>query len=170
MNMATMTSSSTGTMTMAMTTSTSTSTSDSSMMMDMSEMSMTFFYSLMTPLFSSAWTPSTTGQYAGTCIFLILLAVIHRALVAFRSAIFAHTHAPGHATAQDLEKEKMSLQRFNAGRELARGVVEAVTGGVSYLLMIAVMTMNVGYFSSVIAGIFLGGFLVGRFDGAPANC
>lgn len=30
--------------------------------------------------------------------------------------------------------------------------------------MIAVMTMNVGYFSSVIAGMFLGGFLVGRFD------
>lgn len=97
-------------------------------------MSMTFFYSLMTPLFSAAWTPATTGQYAGTCIFLIVLAVVHRALVAFRTAFFAHTHLPGHATAQDLEKEKVSLRRFNAGREIARGVVEAVTGGVSYLL------------------------------------
>ncbi|CAK7236610.1 hypothetical protein SBRCBS47491_009697 [Sporothrix bragantina] len=171
----------TSTMTMAMSSATSTMTSmamststamsdSSSMAMDMSEMSMTFFYSLITPLFSTAWTPSNTGQYAGTCIFLIILAVIHRALVAFRSAIFAHTHAPGHATANDLEKEKVSLSRFNAGRELARGIIEAVTGGIGYLLMIAVMTMNVGYFSSVIAGLFLGGFLVGRFDGAPANC
>ncbi|CAK7217485.1 hypothetical protein SCUCBS95973_003169 [Sporothrix curviconia] len=169
MSMAMAMSTATGTTTgMAM--ATSTAMSDSSMAMDMSEMSMTFFYSLMTPLFSAAWTPSTTGQYAGTCIFLIVLAVIHRALVAFRSAVFAHTHAPGHATANDLEKEKVSLSRFNAGREIARGIVEAVTGGIGYLLMIAVMTMNVGYFSSVIAGLFLGGFLVGRFDGAPANC
>lgn len=99
-------------------------------------MSMTFFYSLMTPLFSTAWTPATTGQYAGTCIFLIVLAVVHRALVTFRSAFFAHTHLPGHATAQDLEKEKVSLQRFNAGREIARGVVEAITGGVGYLLYV----------------------------------
>jgi len=97
-------------------------------------MSMTFFYSIVTPLFSNTWTPATTGQYAGTCIFLIVLAAVHRSLVAFRGAFFAHTHFPGHATAQDLEKEKVSLQRFNAGREIARGVVEAITGGVSYLL------------------------------------
>lgn len=130
----TMAMSSTGTMTMDMATATSTSMSDSSDLMGMSMMSMTFFYSLMTPLFSDRWTPATTGQYAGTCIFLIILAVIHRALVAFRSAFFAHPHAPGHATLQDLEKEKLAMSRFNAGREISRGVVEAVTGGVGYLL------------------------------------
>ena len=30
------------------------------------------------------WTPSTTGQYAGTCIFLIAFAAIFRALLAVR--------------------------------------------------------------------------------------
>ncbi|KJR88155.1 copper transporter family protein [Sporothrix schenckii 1099-18] len=165
----------TSTTTMAMASATPTAmpmsmSGSSSDLMGMSMMSMTFFYSLVTPLYSTAWTPATTGQYAGTCIFLIVLTVIYRALVAFRAAIFARTHLPGHASAVDVEKEKASLRRFNAGRELVRGVVEAITGGISYLLMIAVMTMNVGYFASVIAGLFLGGFLVGRFDDAPAHC
>jgi copper transporter 1 len=30
--------------------------------------------------------------------------------------------------------------------------------------MLAVMTMNVGYFLSVLGGIFLGTFIVGRFE------
>ena len=31
--------------------------------------------------------------------------------------------------------------------------------------MLAVMTMNVGYFCSVLAGMFLGAFVAGRFGG-----
>lgn len=51
-------------------------------MMGASEMSMTFFTSTSTPLLSSAWAPSSTGAYAGTCIFLIILAFIFRTLIA----------------------------------------------------------------------------------------
>ena len=47
-------------------------------------MKMTFFSSSSTPLYSSAWTPHGTGQYAGTCIFLILLAAFLRALFALK--------------------------------------------------------------------------------------
>lgn len=43
-------------------------------------MAMAFVTSTTTPLFSEAWTPTTAGQYAGTCIFLILLSIILRAL------------------------------------------------------------------------------------------
>jgi hypothetical protein len=32
--------------------------------------------------------------------------------------------------------------------------------------MLAVMTMNVGYFLSVLGGMFLGAFVAGRFGGA----
>ena len=46
---------------------------------------MTFFTSTATSLYSTAWTPSSTGQYAGTCIFLILLATIFRGLFALRA-------------------------------------------------------------------------------------
>ena len=50
----------------------------------MSTMMMTFTVSTTTPLYSNAWTPSTVGQYAGTCIFLITLAVISRLLAMYR--------------------------------------------------------------------------------------
>ena len=39
-------------------------------------MAMAFFTATNTPLFSEAWTPSTAGQYAGTCIFLIILTIL----------------------------------------------------------------------------------------------
>ncbi len=38
-----------------------------------------------TPLYSIQWTPTTTGGYAGTCIFLIILAVIFRGFLALKS-------------------------------------------------------------------------------------
>lgn len=41
-----------------------------------------FFSSMDTPLYSSTWTPTTAGGYAGTCIFLILLAMAFRGLLA----------------------------------------------------------------------------------------
>ena len=45
-------------------------------------MDMTFFGSQRTPLFSSNWSPSGTGSYAGTCVFLVILAIVNRLLFA----------------------------------------------------------------------------------------
>lgn len=47
-------------------------------------MVMTFFSSTRTPLFSDAWTPRSTAAYAGSCIFLIVLAVLFRCGLALR--------------------------------------------------------------------------------------
>lgn len=58
---------------------------DMSMGTSMSGMSMVFFTATDTPLFSSAWTPQSTGQYAATCIFLIVLSVIFRFLHAIHT-------------------------------------------------------------------------------------
>ena len=38
-----------------------------------------------TPLYSSAWAPSSAGAYAGTCIFLIALAALLRGLLALKA-------------------------------------------------------------------------------------
>jgi hypothetical protein len=54
--------------------------SDSSMMM----MSI-FQNSMATPLYSQAWTPTTIGAYAGTCIFLIVLGALMRGLLAAKA-------------------------------------------------------------------------------------
>lgn len=55
-------------------------------------MPMAFTNDHSTPLFSSQWAPSTTGGYAGTCIFLIVLAIISRMLVAYRHVLEAKWH------------------------------------------------------------------------------
>lgn len=62
-----------------------TSTMSNTTTMSMSMMSMTFFTSYMTPLYSAMWTPATVGQYAGTCIFLVILATIFRGLLAVKA-------------------------------------------------------------------------------------
>ena len=53
-------------------------------------MAMVFVNAQDTPLFSSQWTPSSSGAYAGTCIFLIILSIIGRLLVAFKSVMEQH--------------------------------------------------------------------------------
>lgn len=53
--------------------------------MSMAMMSMTFFTSTTTPFLSSAWTPKSLGGYAGTCIFLIVLATLFRGLLAVKA-------------------------------------------------------------------------------------
>lgn len=45
----------------------------------------TFYASTRTPLYSTSWTPSSAGAYAGTCIFLIILAIVFRALFTLKA-------------------------------------------------------------------------------------
>jgi hypothetical protein len=63
----------------------STGTTSTTAIMPISEMSMTFFTSNVTPLYSAMWAPKSIGGYAGTCIFIIILATIFRALLAVKA-------------------------------------------------------------------------------------
>lgn len=56
-------------------------------------MNMAFFTATNTPLYSNSWTPSSAGAYAGTCIFLILLAITLRALFTAKSILEARAVA-----------------------------------------------------------------------------
>lgn len=177
-------------------------------------MAMTFQNTHDTPLFSNLWTPTSDGSYAGTCIFLIILAIIDRCLFAFRAimerrwlaahvnrryiTIAGKTPEAGridsdpeakHAslvTAQGVEESVKVVERTTSvimpwrfSVDLPRALIFLCITGVSYLLyvlksispetaanvyrMLGVMTMNVGYFCSVLAGSFLGELAVGRF-------
>ncbi len=55
-------------------------------------MSMVFTTDHSTPLYSSQWTPDSTGSYAGTCIFVAVLAIISRLLQAHRHLIEVKWH------------------------------------------------------------------------------
>ncbi|KAF2213834.1 hypothetical protein CERZMDRAFT_38267 [Cercospora zeae-maydis SCOH1-5] len=132
-------------------------------------MEMTFFTSTATALYSNTWTPKSQGQYAGTCIFLICLGLIFRGVVALRyrfNALWTRS-IQKQDTAMlrpktDQHRDVRSSQRpWRINEAATRACLDTVLAGVSYLLMLAVMTMNVGYFLSVLGGIFLGSFVLG---------
>ena len=109
-------------------------------MMGMSDMMMVFFTSTGTPLYSKAWTPGGAGTYAGTCIFLILLAFIFRGLLALRCRF---TELWNRSTGNDFWKNTSDLELGAAGQKrepwrinkaLTRAILDTILAGVSYLL------------------------------------
>ncbi|WPH01860.1 Protein P80, protein [Acrodontium crateriforme] len=157
------------------------STSTSDMTMGMQDMLMVFFTSAKTPLYSSSWTPSNKGQYAGTCIFLIVLAAIFRSLLALRcnfpllqaryfqsknSGLLKNAAEQNCCTANGLVPP---AQRWKINDAVVIACIDTTLAGTSYLLMLAVMTMNVGYFMAVLGGTFLGSFALGQWTGAAAH-
>ncbi|KAI9809296.1 MAG: hypothetical protein M1825_002587 [Sarcosagium campestre] len=179
------------------------SSSSSSSSTDMSQMMhSTFFTSTTTPLYSTAWTPGSTGSYAGSCFFLIVLAIVFRALFAFkhvlerrwldqrlnrRYVVVAGRPTEAQRISEDADAEAESkatllvspngveehvrvvrrharpVLPWSLRVDLPRAALLTVLIGIGYLLMLAVMTYNVGYFLSILAGVFIGEVAFGRY-------
>lgn len=120
------------------------------MSMSMADMAMVFFTSATTPLYASSWTPNSDGQYAGTCIFLIALPVIFRAILAVRCNI---THVQGwfspqiainapHEDDDDtgaLKPAHPVRRPWNINEALIRAILDTTIAGVSYLMLVSVV-------------------------------
>lgn len=116
--------------------------SSSMAMMSMDQMKMTFFTSATTPLFASSWTPVTSGQYAGTCIFLIVLATIFRALLAVRLNIIEilaglERRDTGGGIYRSTDATKpVSRRRWRASEAVILASMDVVLAGFGYLLSV----------------------------------
>lgn len=75
-------------------------------------------------------------------------------------------------SANGVEENVRVVQRHKIGNarpwrftvDPVRAVMDVIIAGVGYLLMLAVMSMNVGYFISILGGVFIGSLAVGRFS------
>lgn len=109
--------------------------------MGMDQMKMVFFTAHTTPLYSSVWTPRTIGQYAGTCIFLIVLSVIFRGLIAIRcnfQVLFSRLGSYHDSTLLPTEDDgKAATGRpWSVTDAALRAVLDTILAGVSYLLSV----------------------------------
>ncbi|KAG5761085.1 hypothetical protein H9Q72_010811 [Fusarium xylarioides] len=158
-------------MKMDMTTSTGSSmpmSTSSTGAMDMQQMNMVFFTSTTTLLWTKSFAPETTGQYAGVCIFLIAFATILRMLLALRVNFYSVRDGLRRRRTKGLLVDRRGSETVNrpwrANEAMMLGAIDVLIAGVSYLLMLAVMTMNVGYFLSILAGVFIGSVCCSRFS------
>lgn len=117
----------------------------SGMMMSMADMAMVFFTSANTPLHTQAWTPTTASQYVGTCIFLVILPIICRALLVLRcrfpalmERLHAHKHNDIISQLPDDIDECKQLQTpsrpWSINESLLRGILDTILAAVGYLL------------------------------------
>ncbi|KAM6513229.1 hypothetical protein FALCPG4_18927 [Fusarium falciforme] len=82
----------------------------------------------------------------------------------------------GVLTETELETDVMLVRRRVEGArpwritiDGPRAAIDVVVAGLLYLTMLSIMPMNVGYFLSVLGGIFLGSLAVGRYGGWTAG-
>jgi copper transporter 1 len=116
---------------------TSTDSSTPGMNMGMDQMTMTF--STTAALFSSSWKPASTGQYAGTCIFLINFAILFRALLAARLNIIEIMVAiKRRRSGGYVADSKSSIRRpWRADEAVILASMDVVLAGVGYLLSVS---------------------------------
>ena len=118
----------------------------------------TLFASTSTPLLSADWTPSTTGQYTGTCVFITILAGISRVLLSYR---LRQEHRWRH---DDLKRRpvivygknedtdgrkldpgnKIRRKTWRLSTDVPRASLNVVIAGVGYLLSVAPLPMCSG--------------------------
>ncbi|KAJ5656312.1 Ctr copper transporter [Penicillium longicatenatum] len=119
-------------------------------------------------LFSQSWMPTTTAGYVGSWFFLFFLSVIWRASAAMLSKLDAFWAAKNARYSilinggQDQPTQADLVSAWRLSVNLPRAALRMVHQGIAYLLMIAVMTMNVGFFFAVLVGYFFGELVFGR--------
>ncbi|KAJ3171741.1 hypothetical protein HK101_011244 [Irineochytrium annulatum] len=145
-------------------------------------MQMYFHTGITDYILSSSWVPQTNAQYAGAWIFCYVLAVSYEAWLTFTA--WALTRTAGKAVvrpARRAEKQGVdasadpgsnailgdgaatgSVSRGTlVGVAVVRGLMRTVSAIIAYLLMLIVMSYNIGLFFAVVLGLGTGSAIFG---------
>ncbi|KAH6993673.1 hypothetical protein EDB82DRAFT_555934 [Fusarium venenatum] len=106
--------------------------------MNMEQMNMAFFTSTTIQLWTKSFAPTTTGQYAGVCIFLVTLTTIFRILLAIRVNVYSIRDGLRQRRTKGLLTEHPAIEigqrPWRANEAAMLGAIDVVIAGVSYLL------------------------------------
>ncbi|KAL6405311.1 hypothetical protein AUP68_11062 [Ilyonectria robusta] len=139
-------------------------------MTSMSGMSNAFHFGVGDTLWTTSLTPTNGQGYAGAIILLILMALFLRFLTTLRAMVEKRWNPkqPSRCNgdeadnylkmgqSQEDEAEVGSCRRWHTTIQLTRALFQVTTMTIGYLLMLAVMTFNLGYLLAVLAGGFVG--------------
>ncbi|KAG2040873.1 Ctr copper transporter family-domain-containing protein [Suillus americanus] len=122
------------------------------------------------------WVPTSSGAMVGTCIALFMLALIERWIAACRGVMEFHWGQQAIIIASDKLNTlptqsspigfiKRFTPPFIPAHDITRGIMFATQTLLGYLFMLTVMTYQLGFIFSLVAGLGVGETLFGRFSG-----
>jgi len=167
---------------------------DQGMDMTMGNMLMYFHFTIGDNLWFLGWAPHKAGAMAGACIALFMLAIAERWLVAMRGVMedhwstraqIAHSNKlnsgssavatspspegtkPSSEGSADSRRDSLlqySIPPFILAYDIPRGILQVVIASISFVLMLSVMTFQVGFIIAIVVGLGLGETLFGRYS------
>ena len=126
-----------------------------------------------TTVLFEGWTTDNTGEYIGSCLFVIFLGILLEAITTFRMVypnhkidfstagfIAAHTPRTNAAGAASVDSKPVNVGptwRVHA----VKTILYLIGITIAYFLMLIIMTFNVGLFISAVLGLTIGFFIFG---------
>jgi hypothetical protein len=152
--------------------------------MAMHSMQMSFEASTKVTLWFKQWHTHNWGTYIASCLGLCVLCLLNEALTSFRSSYHQQnisqssstkyerlsTAANGTVEAAQARKEPPARFLGKTKAQALYSLMYAANLTLAYLLMLAVMTYNVGYFVIIICSLALGNFIFSSSTMASDVC
>lgn len=140
---------------------------DPGMHMDMS-MPMFFQATLHTVLWFKSWETHSTASYVAALLCLLAFAIFHESMSVIRTKVAAALKPRKSGVLLPVEESYTPVSaRDTVWQRVIISSLYAAHIGTGYLLMLAVMTFNVGFFFAVVAGMGIGHFLFHQKGSGP---
>jgi len=125
-------------------------------------MRMYFHWGIMDYVLLQAWVPNSSLTYAATWIAVFVITVLFEVLKLVRTRYERRwTEELNEYVSVNSDNVQGPPFRFQA--DFMRAILHTIEVGWGFLVMLVVMTYNVGLFIAVLAGSFIGMLFVGRF-------